>query len=170
MDSRICSEGIRLLEAPFAHHRGQPPGRYAAWRLPEDGTALTHRLTGHRSRSLTGRGRPETLPRGPSRRTDRERRSRRQPTTASASCLEQSAAPGRGGADNLAALARAPLGQTILGGTASVSLLRYIVIEQKASMLRLWPKGDCQPSDRRCRFCLGAAAPDAADHGVAVQT
>jgi hypothetical protein len=32
--------------------------------LPEDGTALTHRLTGHRSRSPTGCGRPETLPAG----------------------------------------------------------------------------------------------------------
>jgi hypothetical protein len=37
----------------------------AAWRgPPEDGTALTHRLTGHRSRSPTGCGRPETLPAG----------------------------------------------------------------------------------------------------------
>jgi hypothetical protein len=28
MDSCICSEGIRFLEAPFTRHRAQPPGRY----------------------------------------------------------------------------------------------------------------------------------------------
>jgi hypothetical protein len=50
---------------PFARHRGQRRDTIAAWRgLPEDGTALTHRLTGHRSRSPTGCGRPETLPAG----------------------------------------------------------------------------------------------------------
>jgi hypothetical protein len=70
MDSCICSEGIRFLAAPSP--AASRRDAIAAWRgPPEDGTALTHRLTGHRSRSPNRMRASGNAPRVLSRRTTR---------------------------------------------------------------------------------------------------